>query len=60
VYRNGTLVGAHADDVRRDPATSVPALPEGYIRDAEPVALRRAALAAYRLADLLNAALAQP
>ncbi len=58
VYREGTLVGASSDAVRRDPATPVPALPDGYLRDAEPVALRRAALAGYRLADLLNAALA--
>ena len=59
VYRNGTLAGASSDDVRRDPATPVPTLPDGYVRDAEPVALRRAALAGYRLADLLNAALAE-
>jgi hypothetical protein len=58
VYREGTLVGASNDDVRRDPATVVPPLPEGYLRDAEPVALRRAALAGYRLADLLNSTLA--
>jgi len=58
VYRDGTLVGASIEDVRRDPATVVPVLPEGYLRDAEPVALRRAALAGYRLADLLNGALA--
>ncbi len=58
-YRNGTLIGASSDDVRRDPTTPVPTLPEGYLRDAEPVALRRAALAGYRLADLLNAALAE-
>lgn len=58
VYRNGTLVGASSEDVRRDPATVVPTLPDGYLRDAEPVAIRRAALSGYRLADLLNAALA--
>ena len=58
-HRNGTLVGATDDNVRRDPTTPVPMLPEGYLRDAEPVALRRAALAGYRLADLLNAALAE-
>ena len=58
-HRNGTLVGASSDGLRRDPTTPVPTLPEGYLRDAEPVALRRAALAAYRLADLLNAALAE-
>jgi hypothetical protein len=58
-YREGTLIGASSDDVRRDPATLVPPLPEGYLRDAEPVAIRRAALAGYRLADLLNAALAE-
>ncbi|MGB7156608.1 MAG: S1/P1 nuclease, partial [Tepidisphaeraceae bacterium] len=40
VYRNGTLAGASIEDVRRDPATLVPALPDGYLRDAEPVALR--------------------
>lgn len=59
VYRDGTLLGASSEDVRRDPMTLVPPLPEGYLRDAEPVALRRAALAGYRLADLLNAALAE-
>ncbi|HEV2292775.1 MAG TPA: S1/P1 nuclease [Tepidisphaeraceae bacterium] len=59
VYRGGTLAGASSEDVRRDPTTLVPALPEGYLRDAEPVALRRAALAGYRLADLLNAALGE-
>lgn len=59
VYRDGTLVGASSDDVRRDQRTLVPPLPDGYLRDAEPVALRRAALAGYRLADLLNAALAE-
>jgi hypothetical protein len=58
-YRNGTLIGASADDVRRDPHMIVPALPEDYIRTAEPVAIRRAALAGHRLADLLNAALAE-
>jgi hypothetical protein len=58
-YRNGTLVGASSEAVRRDPTTLVPALPENYLRDAEPVAIRRAALAGYRLADLLNAALAE-
>jgi hypothetical protein len=58
-YRNGTLVGASDADVRRDPMTNVPPLPENYLRDAEPVAIRRAALAGYRLADLLNAALAE-
>ena len=58
-HRNGTLVGASSEELRRDPTTPVPTLPEGYLRDAEPVALRRAALAAYRLADLLNAALAE-
>jgi len=58
-YRNGTLVGASNDAVRRDPTTPVPPLPQGYVRDGESVALRRAAQAGYRLADLLNAALAQ-
>jgi hypothetical protein len=58
-HRNGTLQGAGADEVRRDPTTPVPPLPEGYLRDGESVALRRAALAGYRLADLLNAALAE-
>jgi hypothetical protein len=58
-HRNGTLVGASSEDLRRDPTTPVPTLPEGYLRDAEPVALRRAAIAAYRLADLLNAALTE-
>lgn len=58
VYREGTLVGASSEDVQRDPATLVPTLPEGYLRDAEVVAVRRAALAGYRLADLLNTALA--
>jgi hypothetical protein len=58
-HRNGTLLGASSDDLRRDPTTPVPTLPEGYLRDAEPVALRRAAIAGYRLADLLNATLAE-
>jgi hypothetical protein len=58
-YRNGTLIGASSEDLRRDAQTVVPPLPEGYVRDAEPVAARRAALAGYRLADLLNAALAE-
>jgi hypothetical protein len=58
-YRNGTLQGASADDVKRDPYMVVPTLPEDYIRTAEPVAIRRAALAGHRLADLLNAALGE-
>jgi hypothetical protein len=58
VYRNGNLQGASSEDIRRDPGTIVPPLPQGYVRDGEPVAARRAALAGYRLADLLNAALA--
>jgi hypothetical protein len=58
-YRNGMLVGVSSETLRRDPATPLPLLPEGYQRDAEPVALRRAALAGYRLADALNATLAE-
>ena len=56
-YQNGALAGASEADIQRDPTITVPALPDGYIRDAEPIALRRAALAGLRLADLLNAAL---
>jgi hypothetical protein len=56
-YRNGTLQGASSEDIRRDPTMFVPSLPEGYVRDGEVVAARRAALAGHRLADLLNATL---
>lgn len=57
VYLNGALVGASNDELRRDPAIAVPGLPEGYLRDAEVVSLRRAALAGHRLSDVLNSLL---
>ncbi|MDB5333236.1 MAG: hypothetical protein JWP03_4387 [Phycisphaerales bacterium] len=54
VYLKGKLQGTSTQELKADPTTVVPGLPRGYIKDAEQVATRRAALAAYRTADLLN------
>jgi hypothetical protein len=59
VYRDGTLTGASSEALRNDPATVVPMLPDGYLRGAETVAVRRAALAGYRLAAVLSEALGE-
>jgi hypothetical protein len=59
VYRDGTLQGASSEALRNDPSIAVPTLPDGYLREAEVVAIRRAALAGRRLADVLNEALAE-
>lgn len=53
-YLNGELKGISSDELRQDPAAPVPLLPRGYLRDAELVSLKRAALAGHRLAQLLN------
>jgi S1/P1 Nuclease len=47
VYRQGKFAGSP----RKDDA---PALPDGYIKQVQPVAQRRATLAGYRLADVLG------
>jgi hypothetical protein len=57
VYLRGALQAASADKVRADAKTPVPGLPRGYTERAEQVAIRRLALAGYRTADLVNAAL---
>lgn len=54
-YRNGTLTGAVTGS---DDAAPPPPLPKGYLADAERVAMRRAVLAAHRLADVLERTLA--
>ncbi len=54
-YRNGTLAGAVDDPAHAEPA---PPLPKGYLATAERVAMRRAVLAARRLADVLDRAFA--
>lgn len=56
VYLNGKLEVAAGR--KNEPTTQpIPSLPPGYVKDAERVAMRRIALAGYRLADVLNAAL---
>lgn len=52
-YRNGELKGTAADAKDKPPP-----LPEGYLAIAEEVAMRRAALASYRLVDVLERVLA--
>ena len=54
-YENGKLSGAAAGVADAD---SPPPLPTGYLVDAERVAMRRAVLAARRLADVLDRAFA--
>ena len=58
-HRNGTLQCAISEDLRTHPTIPVQLLPETYLRDAEPVAIRRAALAGHRLAGVLNEALGE-
>ncbi len=47
VYRQGQFTGSPIRD-------NAPALPDGYIKQVQPVAQRRATLAGYRLADVLG------
>lgn len=54
-YLNGTLSFAKARGARGEAKAPIPGVPAGYIQNAEQVALRQMALAAYRTADLLNA-----
>jgi hypothetical protein len=56
-YLNGSLEGASQDVIHADRGAKIPALPPGYIANGEAVAARRAILAAYRTADLLNSLL---
>jgi hypothetical protein len=53
VYRQGKLLGS-SDEKR------APALPEGYSKQVQPLAQRRAVLASYRAAATLAKALAEP
>ncbi len=55
VYLDGALRTLDARDVG-DPQAPIPGVPEGYISAAEKVAMLRCVLAAYRAADVLNAA----
>jgi hypothetical protein len=55
VYLDGTLKAATAGrGGQAETLTQVPGVPPGYVRQAERIALRQAALAGYRTADLLN------
>jgi hypothetical protein len=54
-YLDGTLQTAPAHEGRGSDLTPVPALPPGYLKQAERIATRQLALAGDRLADLLNA-----
>ena len=54
VYRNGELQGINSDTLKSQRDAQVPSLPDGYLTEAEITSLRRAALAGYRLGDLLN------
>lgn len=54
VYLNGQLLTANQNVVRADHSVKIPALPADYCGKAEEVASRRAILAGYRTADLLN------
>lgn len=54
VYLNGKLKGTSAAVLKKDGSAAIPALPPGYRATGERVAARQAALAGYRLADLLN------
>ncbi len=57
VYLRGELKGAAAAS-GKEPQEQAPPLPKGYLAAAEVVAMRQAALAAFRLADSLEAVLA--
>jgi hypothetical protein len=54
-YLNGTLPFAKTHEPKGEARTPIPGVPAGYMQNAEQVALRQMALAAYRTADLLNA-----
>lgn len=56
VYLRGELKGAVAAS-GKEPQEQAPPLPKGYLAAAEAVAMRQAALAAFRLADVLDAVL---
>jgi hypothetical protein len=60
VYLKGKLVGVAAREQRDNPDLVVPGVPRGYIKNAEQVAARRAVLAAYRIADMLNSTFDPP
>lgn len=57
-YLRGDLKGAAAGADGKAPQEQVPPLPKGYLAAAETVAMRQAALAAYRLAASLDAVFA--
>jgi hypothetical protein len=59
VYLDGTLPGTNLEDHRLDPTLAVPSLTDDYLRASEELAQRQAALAGYRLADLLNEVLGE-
>jgi hypothetical protein len=56
-YAGGKLKGLTREANAADKGATTPELPEGYDKTARDIARTRAALAGYRLADLLNAAL---
>jgi hypothetical protein len=53
VYRQGKLPGSPDENL-------APVLPEGYAKQVQPLAQRRAVLASYRIAATLAKALAEP
>jgi hypothetical protein len=54
VYLNGKLEYSISQGPDAGDGDGTPALPPGYLKNAEHVAMKRVALAGYRLADLLN------
>lgn len=57
-YLRGALKGGVAGAVGKEPQEQAPPLPKGYLAAAEAVAMRQAVLAAFRLADALDAVFA--
>src|SRR5438067_7763869 len=53
-YLDGQLQSASEEAVRKDHQLAIPPLPPNYIANGEETAARRAVLASYRTADLLN------
>jgi hypothetical protein len=60
VYLDGHLEGVPSDVQRQNRNAPVPEVPAGYISNAMSTAEQRAALAGYRLAQVLNTALDKP